>query len=76
MKKLIIMTVVAMMIALIAAMPALGHQHLQNPSGFCPDDNASVPQGVANPAGNMPGDRNGANNSSGFQGVQSCLLDR
>lgn len=53
------------------ATPALAHQHLFNPSGTCPADNASVPQGLDNPGGQTPGDRNEAFENE--QGTKHCV---
>lgn len=53
------------------ASPAAAHQHLFNPSGTCPSENANVPQGIDNPGGQTPGDRNQAN-AKGAQGGQNC----
>lgn len=52
------------------ATPALSHEHLFNPSGSCPSADSSVPQGIDNPAGNTPGNRNNA--SENTQGDENC----
>ena len=50
--------------------PAFAHQHLFAPSGDCAAENSNVPQGLTNPAGNTPGNRNNA--AANEQGSKHC----
>jgi hypothetical protein len=71
MRKIVTVLSLAALTVLGGATPALAHQHLFNPSGTCPADNASVPQGLDNPGGQTPGGRNEAFKNE--QGTAHCV---
>ncbi len=69
-KRKLVAGLVAGLLVAIPVADASAHQHLFNPSGTCPSENASVPQGTDNPAGNTPGGRNNANANA--KGADNC----
>jgi len=50
--------------------PASAHQHVSAPSGDCAAEDSNVPQGLDNPAGNTPGNRNNA--AGNERGTEHC----
>jgi len=57
-------------VVLGGAAPAFAHQHLSAPSGDCAAEGSNVPQGLDNPGGNTPGNRNNA--AANEQGSAHC----